>query len=370
MPIIENTARECELTDSLRVAIAKYPKSNAVLVRRHGVYIWGHDWIAAKTQAESYEYLFEAAVRMHAMGMDASVPPPAPSVIIGGGTATNGGGEVRAAKKPKKLSSNGTITSTERVPKAIVLDIEGTISPLAFVKETMYNYFKDNLQRYLDQYPSFCEAEQDKLDRAMAMINNEMRDHELVSKWVADEKFRGEPDEFNSTFDRCMFLMSKDSIYKSPSLKNLQGIVWQQGFERRLLKGQLYPDVVDALGSWHSRGIKTYIFSSGSRQAQKNFFKFSTAGDVRPYISGYFDPTVAGGKLEKKSYENIYLSLGVDSPEDVLFATDNVKEAEAARAASWQVVMADRPGNEVDLSGMREYIGFRVVRSMAEVVVE
>ena len=50
IPIIENTARECELTASLREAIIKYPKTSAVLVRRHGVYVWGKDWIQAKTQ--------------------------------------------------------------------------------------------------------------------------------------------------------------------------------------------------------------------------------------------------------------------------------------------------------------------------------
>jgi len=383
VPIIENTARECELTDRLRVAIARYPKSNAVLVRRHGVYVWGDDWIAAKTQAESYEYLFEAAVRMHAMGMDASVPPPAPLVVVDGALGGGEGGEVRASKKAKNVAIlwNGADTSTKRVPKAVVLDIEGTVSPLAFVKETMYGYFKDNLRRYLDSCDNLSAAEQEdkktKVKKAVDMIIDEiMKNDELASKyseWVTAVPRRLREDQEGGdagTYQKSMFLMSLDSTYKSPSLKNLQGIVWQQGFESGQLKGQLYPDVVDALGSWHSRGIKTYIFSSGSRQAQKNFFKFSTVGDARPYICGYFDPTVAGGKLEKMSYENIYLSLGVDSPEDVMFATDNLKEAEAARTAGWQVVMVDRPGNEVDLSGRSEYEGFRVVRSMAEVVFE
>lgn len=50
VPIIENTARECELTDRLRAAIEAYPQANAVLVRRHGVYVWGKNWIEAKTQ--------------------------------------------------------------------------------------------------------------------------------------------------------------------------------------------------------------------------------------------------------------------------------------------------------------------------------
>lgn len=36
----------------------------------------------------------------------------------------------------------------------------------------------------------------------------------------------------------------------------------------------------------------------------------------------------------------------MDSPADVLFATDNILEAEAAASAGWQVVLADRPGNK------------------------
>lgn len=67
--------RECELTASLREAIENYPKANAVLVKRHGVYVWGDNWIQAKTQAESYEYLFEAAVKLHSLGVDVSQPP-------------------------------------------------------------------------------------------------------------------------------------------------------------------------------------------------------------------------------------------------------------------------------------------------------
>jgi methylthioribulose 1-phosphate dehydratase/enolase-phosphatase E1 len=115
VPIVENTARECELTDRMRAAIQAYPRANAVLVRRHGepppqnntlpgilvrgapcrvtvvprhsrvvapagVYVWGKDWIAAKTQAECYHYLFEAAVKMAQLGIDAS-KAPAPLLV-------------------------------------------------------------------------------------------------------------------------------------------------------------------------------------------------------------------------------------------------------------------------------------------------
>jgi methylthioribulose-1-phosphate dehydratase len=71
VPIVENTARECELADRMAAAIEAHPRSSAVLVRRHGVYIWGRDAWHAKTQAECYHYLFEASVRMAGLGVDA-----------------------------------------------------------------------------------------------------------------------------------------------------------------------------------------------------------------------------------------------------------------------------------------------------------
>lgn len=76
VPIIENTARECDLAEALEAAIVAYPATHAVLVRRHGAYIWGADWVAAKTHAECYDYLFRAAVEMRRAGI--------PTVMEGG----------------------------------------------------------------------------------------------------------------------------------------------------------------------------------------------------------------------------------------------------------------------------------------------
>jgi methylthioribulose-1-phosphate dehydratase len=78
VPIIENTAHECDLADSMAAAMDAYPSAHAVLVRRHGVYVWGDDWVRAKTHAECYDYLFDAAVRMHRLGVDPRRPPEVP----------------------------------------------------------------------------------------------------------------------------------------------------------------------------------------------------------------------------------------------------------------------------------------------------
>ncbi|KAF8591760.1 Methylthioribulose-1-phosphate dehydratase [Ramaria rubella] len=69
VPIIENTPNEEDLKDSMAEAMVKHPDAAAILVRRHGVYVWGLDWQKAKTQAECLDYLFEIGVKMKLAGL-------------------------------------------------------------------------------------------------------------------------------------------------------------------------------------------------------------------------------------------------------------------------------------------------------------
>ena len=69
VPIIANTARESQLRDSMDEAMAAHPDVDAVIVAGHGVYVWGRDWVQAKTQAECLDYLFRVAVEAHRLGL-------------------------------------------------------------------------------------------------------------------------------------------------------------------------------------------------------------------------------------------------------------------------------------------------------------
>ncbi|KAI9491674.1 methylthioribulose-1-phosphate dehydratase [Zychaea mexicana] len=75
VPIVENTPEEEDLTERMAKAMEAYPETNAVLVRRHGVYVWGESWEKAKTMSECYDYLFEIAVKMKQIGIDPAVKP-------------------------------------------------------------------------------------------------------------------------------------------------------------------------------------------------------------------------------------------------------------------------------------------------------
>lgn len=77
VPIIENTALEKDLEESLTKAVNDYPGTTAVLVRRHGIYVWGENWQKAKTQCECYDYLFSIAIEMKKFGLDPAAVPEA-----------------------------------------------------------------------------------------------------------------------------------------------------------------------------------------------------------------------------------------------------------------------------------------------------
>ncbi|KAI9227391.1 MAG: putative methylthioribulose-1-phosphate dehydratase [Piptocephalis tieghemiana] len=70
VPIIENTCHEADLQESMEVAMQAHPGTCAILVRRHGVYVWGRTWEEAKTMCECYDYLFDLAVKMKMAGLD------------------------------------------------------------------------------------------------------------------------------------------------------------------------------------------------------------------------------------------------------------------------------------------------------------
>ncbi|XP_032373768.1 methylthioribulose-1-phosphate dehydratase isoform X1 [Etheostoma spectabile] len=82
VPIIENTPEEEDLKYRMVRAMEEYPDSCAVLVRRHGVYVWGESWEKAKTMCECYDYLFEIAVQMKQCGLDPSALPTEEKGIV------------------------------------------------------------------------------------------------------------------------------------------------------------------------------------------------------------------------------------------------------------------------------------------------
>ena len=154
-------------------------------------------------------------------------------------------------------------------------------------------------------------------------------------------------------------LMDQDS--KTPALKELQGHIWEDGYNTGELVGAVFDDVKPALERWQRQGIAVGIFSSGSVLAQKLLFGHSSAGDLTPLLRWHFDTSV-GAKTNPESYRRIAASMG-ETTEAVLFLSDIVAELDAARTAGMQTALSIREGNTAVGSGH----GHRSMSSFEEI---
>ena len=221
--------------------------------------------------------------------------------------------------------------------RGILLDIEGTTTPIAFVHDVLFSYARSEARNYLEKH--FGSAE---LAKDIALLR---KDHstDLELNHQPPPFVEGSRDaQINSIVAYVDWLIDRDR--KSTGLKSLQGRIWEQGYIDGTLKAQVFPDVAPALERWHHDGLRIAIFSSGSALAQQLLFAHTEAGDLTRYIDRYFDTTV-GAKTETGSYRQIAAALGLLVSE-VLFISDVVNELDAANDAGMQTVLCIRPGNQ------------------------
>ncbi|KAF2478708.1 HAD-like domain-containing protein [Neohortaea acidophila] len=297
--------------------------------------------------------------------------------------------------------------------KCVLLDIEGTVCPISFVKDTLFPYA-------LKALPDV-----------------------LSSKWD-DEDFRPYRDAFPEEARQSaqelqahVEDLTKRDV-KIAYLKNLQGYLWETGYKTGAYSTPLFPDVAPQLRKWKEQGVQLVIYSSGSVFAQKLLFGHvasptaeagqkrkralegdldhdetvpakkkaiegeggaadgsdgavqmssdlatnnidtiqadttnlphedgnASTEDLQHLISGWFDTTNAGLKQDAGSYKKIADALQM-APQDIHFLSDNVKEVEAAIEAGMASSIVDRPGN-APLSE-EDKARFHVVQSLDQV---
>ena len=219
---------------------------------------------------------------------------------------------------------------------AILLDIEGTTTPITFVETVLFPYARTHLGSHLDHHAASPEYEA-LLSRLRDERDVSAQAGEPVPLWT-DGLQRA---RVASAVAFAEWLMDCDR--KSTPLKELQGRIWADGYRRGHLVGQVFDDVPRALRRWQERRVPVGIFSSGSVLAQQLLFRHSCAGDLTPFLSWYFD-TQVGPKVAPESYRRIASDLGL-APDTVMFVSDVTRELDAASEAGMQVRLSIRPGN-------------------------
>ena len=214
--------------------------------------------------------------------------------------------------------------------KIILLDIEGTTTPIDFVYQVLFPYARNHAQDFLARHWNEVQSEITQ----------------LKSEHAADERQGLNPPALDSSQPESVaayiyWLIDQDR--KSTPLKSLQGKIWEEGYKNEVLKSLLFSDVPTAFKRWQHQRI--CIFSSGSVLAQKLLFTYTEFGDLSKFISGWFD-TKIGNKREAASYLRIANALQTQADE-ILFVSDVTAELEAARVAGMQTRLSIRPGNSL-----------------------
>jgi enolase-phosphatase E1 len=216
---------------------------------------------------------------------------------------------------------------------AIVTDIEGTTSSIAFVHEVLFPYARKHMAEFVRNHADDQQV-REQLQAVADEVGQALDDEQAILQliqWIDEDK-------------------------KITPLKALQGMLWEVGYRNGDFFGHVYPDSYSKLCEWSAKGLRLYVYSSGSVKAQKLLFAHTEFGDMTPIFHGYFDTTI-GGKREQASYERIVQEIGLPASE-VLFLSDIEEELAAAEAAGLQTIWFKREGG-IDLqAGFRQVTGF------------
>jgi len=233
--------------------------------------------------------------------------------------------------------------------RVYLLDVEGTTSPASLVSEQLFPYARKHMEAFLRAHDRKVVVQAD-----LALLYEENRmESDPTAPRIKDAA------NIDQAMAYLFWLMDRDR--KSTALKSLQGKVWKDGYEAGELVGTVFPDVPEALARWAAKA-RVAIYSSGSVEAQKLIFAHSSAGDLTPFLSAYFDTRV-GPKTAAASYAAIAEAMGV-KPGEMLFVSDVVRELNPAREAGCITRLSLREGN----APVADAEGHEAIRSFAEIL--
>ncbi|MDA2913470.1 acireductone synthase [Acidobacteriia bacterium AH_259_A11_L15] len=224
---------------------------------------------------------------------------------------------------------------TQASARALLLDIEGTTTPIEFVYQVLFPYARAHVEEFIERHHASPDVSANLVqlrhehDRDVAAKLNPPPWHEHSSAA-----------RLESAVAYVHWLMDRDR--KATPLKSLQGKIWEAGYRSGALRSEVYPDVPPAFARWQAQQKSIAIFSSGSVLAQKLLFVHTTAGDLTRFIRAYFD-TSSGAKTQAESYRRIAIMLALP-PEEILFLSDVTPELDAARLAGMHIALCIRTG--------------------------
>lgn len=322
LPVLANDQDLARL--SARAGPLLFNAPHGLLIGGHGLYAWGRDLAEARRHLEILEWLLEQRWRRLLL---------------------------ESLGQQRHTRASGI--------QAVLLDIEGTTCPVPFVSQVLFPYARGRLDGFLraaSEDPAMAPLIQ-AIDAAITSSGGSNDPGEAESDPVssgddeADHQVEADRADAASRIrdaishpSRVHFLQEQiDQDRKLPALKELQGLIWDEGYASGQLRCPLFADVAPVLRAWRRSGLELAVYSSGSVKAQQLLYRHSNAGDLSPLFSHWFD-TTTGAKSDPESYRAIAGAMGQE-PGAILFVSDARAELEAARSAGLATRFSRRQDN-------------------------
>ncbi len=200
--------------------------------------------------------------------------------------------------------------------KAILTEIAGTTTSLSFVNNVLFPYCYERMEVFFLKYHNEPEV--------LACV------HEMERRGEATTPFE--------TISRLRQWILEDT--QQPTLKCIQGLMWQHAYRDGELKGHIFEDAAEVLKRWRYDGLPVHLFSSLAVREQKLLFAHTEYGDLSKTISGHFDSRLRT-KNELETYQRMAQEMVVDVC-DVLFLSASVEALGAARLAGMHTLQLVR----------------------------
>ncbi len=218
-----------------------------------------------------------------------------------------------------------------------LFDIEGTTTDINFVHKTLFPYSRERMSEYVLKNEKSLSSHLEDVQKTIVAEGGKKTDTKTVIntliKWIDEDR-------------------------KHKALKEIQGLIWEEGYRNGAFKGHVYSDVRPFFENLCASGYLIGIYSSGSVHAQKLIMANSSAGDLTPFIKYYFD-TQVGQKREKVSYQNIAIKTQLPPPE-IHFFSDIPEELKAAELAGFRTSHVIREGTQPSsFHGIKNFSEFR-----------
>ena len=214
-------------------------------------------------------------------------------------------------------------------PKAVLMDVSGTLTQGTFIPIILVPYFQKNYRAYLEENIDKPRCK-DVINKMRTSAEIDKSSPKILPEGTDNAALIGSVCNY---VDYCLYNNKENKPFVV-----FRFMVWFDGYERNLITTPVYSDVAIQIQKWRlSQDIQLYVLSNGWSYATRKFLEKTSQGNLSILINDCFD-TELGPLNSATTFQKLLNIIKVPSQE-LVFLTKSADEAKAAIEVGIIVVM-------------------------------